>query len=146
MSFKVEFEFNSLPELQSFLANTPHPSEPAPLPPVETSDGEATLPKKRGPKPKTPQPADLPVGEEVPTFIKAKPEPEAPPVPAEPKITYEYVAKATTDSVKAVGREPVVALLKELGSATARELPESLWPQYMKRCGELMKSKEDELA
>ena len=96
-------------------------------PPTPLSVGDEIViveaPKKRGPKPKTPQPAELPEGEAIPTFIRAKPEPEAPAAPVEPKITYDYVAKATTDAVKVVGREPVIALLKELGSATARESP-----------------------
>lgn len=128
MSFKVEFEFNTLTELQDFIN-----SKDA----VEIKSSK-TPKVARGPKP------EILLPEEKSDLVEV-----SEPVVEKKKdiLIYDYVAKATTETVAALGREPVLALLKELGFSTAKELPEDLWPTYLKRCGDLLKNaKEAELA
>lgn len=132
-SFKVEFAFDSFPELEEFLSNLPGKKAP-----VVEKVSEKTPRVAKGPKPEP-----IVAEEKAPV---AEPEPEK---RAEPEVTYDFVAKATKDTVgnKNIGREKVIALLKTFGVETAKALKPEDWAAYVKGCGALMKAaKEEELA
>lgn len=144
MPFKAEFIFDTLPELQDFIADIEGKKTPqAEASKDEVSHGE-NPPKSKGGRP--PKSVALPTGQKVPTFIgKKNVEVETAPVAqeeveAEPALTYNYVAKATTDAVAALGTsQPIRALLAEFGVDHGSKLDKEDWAEYIRRCGDLIK-------
>lgn len=131
-AFKVEFAFDSFPELEEFLSIISNKKTP-----VVEKVSEKTPRVAKGPKPEP-----IIAEEKAPV---AEPEPEN----KEPAVTYDFVSRATTDAVgnKNIGREKVIALLKTFGVETAKALKPEDWAAYVKGCGALMKAaKEEELA
>lgn len=137
MTFKVEFSFSTFQELQSFIAATSSTlNEGKPLIAEAAAPVKVSRPAKSSPKPDIPPLQEV---EKTPSFIGKKEEKVE-----EPILEYKYVSQATLDAVKAVGRDAVAELLQQFGAPTAKELPEEHWGVYMKKCGELIKSKKED--
>ena len=138
MTFKAEFTFDSLEELQEFIGTKTSTPTSTPNTIADKKD------EKSGKVTKGPKPEPVPVDEKptVPHFIgkKHKEEKSKEEKTKEDKITYDYVKQATLDAVKAAGREAVKEMLNSFGVSLAPELTKDQWPEYMKRCGELIKS------
>lgn len=137
MSYKLEIAFNTIAELQEFISNTVEPVSPATAVAIDTPKATRAGRVSKGLKP------DLnaaPIAE-ISEPVRADPIPET----KEPALTYDYVAQATTDAVAACnGSAPVKKLLEEFGAKTAKELPKEQWAAYVRKCGDLIKSKKEE--
>lgn len=143
MTFKVEFTFSNLDELQAFIAGKTEgrPEQEAPKPVTRTPRGPKPEPVAAAPVEKLP-------GNTSKIPFKAKEE-----APAEPEVDYNLIADATTGAVKAGHRDSVVALLKkykainDAGKPDAKALPMANRAAYLEECAALTAAPdENELA
>lgn len=142
MTFKAEFTFDSLSELQAFIAGKADikPEAEAPKPVTR---------QPRGPKPEATGPVPTAQVEKVPGNtskipFKAKEESVQ---PAAPVLTYDDVKNATLKVVEKAGKPAAVALLAKFGAQKADQIGEENWPGYLEEANALVaKGKSEELA
>lgn len=151
MTFTANFTFNSIEELHQFIGtkvsspsadgdvgNRATPVSTSVTTPATAQEKKPAKATAKGPKPEVIATTEKKV---VPTFLKDKGE-----APKEEKLSYSYVSQATLDAVSAYqdtgvdGREKVKELLNTFGVTKATGLTEEQWPEYIKRCGDLIKA------
>ena len=135
--FKVEFSFNSLPELQEFLDR---PSKPTPeKTPAKTA--EKSAPENKAAKAaKGPKPEPIAAAEEkevTPHFIGKK---EA------PAVTYSQIVEAVNKAGEMQLRPQVIEIFQRFGVPTGKQLTEEQWAPCLQQLQELIASTEQALA
>ena len=137
--FKVEFSFNSLPELQEFLDR---PSKPIPeKTPAKTAEKapEKSAPENKAAKAtKGPKPEPIPEDKvTVPHFIGKK---EA------PAVTYSQIVEAVNKAGEMQLRPQVIEIFQRFGVPTGKQLTEEQWAPCLQQLQELIANTEQALA